>query len=114
DDLPFSKQSWRQRNRTRTAAGLSYVTVPVRTAGRLGQRIIDTQLANTMFADKMIRTISQSYARAAYFSQYLREFCSVLTKAVATESLCELNCALIDWLAAQLHVTTARVRSSEL
>jgi hypothetical protein len=114
DDVAFSKQSWQQRNRIRTPEGLSYLTVPVRSAGRLGQRIIDTELANTIFADKLIRTLSQNYGRAAYFSRYFEPFCAVLRQAVAAERLCELNCGLIDWLALQLGVNTPRVRSSEL
>ena len=67
DDVAFSKQSWQQRNRLRTPEGLSYVTVPVRTAGRLGQRIIDTEIAGDGAIDKLIRTVAQNYSRAAHF-----------------------------------------------
>jgi WbqC-like protein family len=114
DDVALSKQSWQQRNRIRTPAGLSYVTVPVRSAGRLGQRIIDTELADTSFVQKLIRTVGQNYARAANFDRYYPEFCSVLAKSAASGKLVDLNCGLIDWLAEQLEVTTLRVRSSEL
>jgi len=114
DDVAFSKQSWQQRNRIRTAQGLSYVTVPVRSAGRLGQRIVDTELANPTFIDKLIRTISQNYARAAYFAHYFPEFCAVLKQSALSGKLVDLNCGLIDWLASQLGVATPRVRSSEL
>jgi hypothetical protein len=114
DDVAFSKQSWQQRNRIRTPEGLSYVTVPVRSSGRLGQRIADTAIAGPAFAEKLVRTIAQNYGRAAYFARYFPEFCAVLRTAVATGMLCELNCALIEWFAEKLCIETPRVRSSEL
>jgi hypothetical protein len=114
DDVALSKQSWQQRNRIRTPAGLTYATVPIRSAGRLGQRIIDTELADTGFVQKLIRTVAQNYARAANFERYFPEFCAVLTRSAAAGTLCDLNCGLIDWLATELGVRTPRVRSSEL
>jgi hypothetical protein len=114
DDVAFSKQSWQQRNRLRTAEGLSYVTVPVRTAGKLGQLIIDTELAANGFIEKLIRTVSQNYRRAPYYSRYFAEFSEVLRKAASSGKLADLNCGLIDWLFLQLGITTPRIRSSDL
>jgi hypothetical protein len=114
DDVAFSKQSWQQRNRIRTSEALSYVTVPVRSAGRLGQCILDTELANTIFVDKLLRTISGNYGRAQYFTRYYPELCRVVKASASSGMLSELNCGLIDWLAEQLGVKTPRVRSSEL
>jgi WbqC-like protein family len=114
DDVAFSKQSWQQRNRLRTPEGLSYVTVPVRTAGKLGQRIIDTELADMGVVDKLIRTVSQNYTRAPYFSRYFAEFSAVLRKSASAGMLAGLNSGLIDWLFLQLGIATPRVRSSEL
>ena len=114
DDVAFSKQSWQQRNRIRTPEGLSYATVPVRTSGRLGQRILDTELANTLFAEKLLKTISANYARAPHFARYYPEFCDVLRSSASTGMLAALNGGLIEWLLSQLGITTPRVLSSEL
>lgn len=114
DDVPFSKQSWQQRNRIRTAQGLSYLTLPVRSAGRLGQRILDTELADDTFVKKFIRTIEQNYRRAAHFERYFGQFCSIFTRLAASGNLCELNCGLIEWLTDNLGVNTRRVYSSHL
>jgi hypothetical protein len=114
DDVAFSKQSWQQRNRLRTAEGLVYVTVPVRTAGKLGQRIIDAELVGTDAIDKLIRTVSQNYSRAPHFSRYFAEFSAVLRESASAGMLSRLNGGLIDWLFLQLGISTPRVRSSEL
>ena len=115
DDVAFSKQSWQQRNRIRTPDGLSYLTVPVQTAGKLGQRICDTnRLPNNAFVRKIERTVARNYRRAEYFDRYYPEFCAVLERLAASENLSELNCGLIEWLAAGLGITTPTVRSSQL
>ena len=114
DDVAFSKQSWQQRNRIRTSEGLSYLTVPVLSAGRLGQRICDTKIAGEAFVRKMLRTVAQNYRRAEFFERYYPEFCAVFEKSAAGGSLSDLNCRLIEWLASALGITTPSVRSSQL
>ena len=114
DDVAFSKQSWQQRNRLRTAEGLRHVTVPVRTAGRLGQRILDTEIADSDAIDKLILTVAQNYSRAAHFSRFFGEFSAVLRQSAAGGMLADVNCGLIAWLGAQLGIATPQVRSSEL
>jgi hypothetical protein len=114
DDVVFSKQSWQQRNRIRTREGLSYLTVPVRTAGRLGQLIVDAELTGTQFVEKIIRTVSQNYSRAAHCANLFPEFCEILAQGAASGRLCELNCSLIEWFLSRLDVRTPVVRSSKL
>ena len=57
DDVAFSKQSWQQRNRIRTRNGLEFLIVPVKTSGRLGQKISDCELAGQSFAVKLGKTL---------------------------------------------------------
>jgi hypothetical protein len=114
DDVQFSKQSWQQRNRVRTRAGLTYLTVPVRTAGRLGQRIIDCKLVDDRFVDKMLGSLQASYAKASHYVAAATEFARTLRFGASTLSLLELNCELISWMADRLGVTTPMVRASAL
>lgn len=114
DDVAFSKQSWQQRNRLRTPSGLEYVTVPVRSSGRFGQRIIDTEIADAKFLEKTVRTVAQNYRRAPFFERYFNELKELLERSVATGSLATLNCALIAWLCERLGVVTPRMQSSDL
>jgi hypothetical protein len=114
DDVSFAKRSWQQRNRLRTQEGLSYVTVPVLSAGRRSQLIVDTELAAGDFFDRLIRTVSTNYARAPHFERYFSEFCLKLKESGASGSLVALNCGMIEWLAVKLGITTPRIRSSDL
>src|SRR5207253_2525184 len=65
DSVPFSKQSWQQRNRLRTRDGLSYVTVPVRTSGRLGQRIDEVEIESSVRREAYQESGSELHARSA-------------------------------------------------
>lgn len=113
DDVAFSKQSWQQRNRIRTPRGLEFLSVPVKTTGRIGQRIDECELAGQHFVRKMIASLQANYGRAQW-GDVVDEFAQVLMKATDTGLLVELNCALIEWISARLGVTTPMLRASTL
>lgn len=112
DDVALSKQSWQQRNRIRTAQGLEWVSVPVRTAGKLGQRIVDAMVAEGPFASKLERTIATNYSRAPCFQEYFPGFRDALAAGMASGRLVDLNLALLDWLSGCMGIATRMVRSS--
>lgn len=114
DDVQFSKQSWQQRNRIRTRNGLEFLSVPVKTAGRLGQRILDCELANQSFVDKMVKSLQANYAKAPFFADAIDELATTMETAVGTGRLVELNCALISWMAGRLGVAAPMIRASTL
>jgi hypothetical protein len=114
DDVSYSKQSWQQRNRIRTANGLDYLTVPVKSAGKLGQVISECQLANTIFSRKLLGSIKANYAKAPFFGNIYPELASAMERGVATGRLLDLNCALIRWMAQQLGTKTPMVMASSL
>jgi hypothetical protein len=114
DDVQFSKQSWQQRNRVRTANGLEFISVPVKTAGRLFQRIIDCRLVDDRFVKKTIGTLQANYSRAPFFAETFAELARILQFGASTASLLELNCELILWMADKLGVTTSMIRASAL
>ena len=114
DDVQFSKQTWQQHNRVRTAHGLEFLSVPVKTAGRLYQRIIDCKLADDRFVKKTIGTLQANYSRAPFFGETFAELARILKFGASTASLLELNCELILWMADKLGVTTSMIRASAL
>ncbi len=114
DDVSFSKQSWQQRNRIRTTKGLEFMTVPVKTSGRMGQLISECELTVQPFADKLVKSLRINYAKAPFFAESIEGFETALHAGVASGRLVELNCSLINWMASRLGVTTPMVRASTL
>lgn len=114
DDVAFSKQSWQQRNRIRTPRGLDYLVVPVKTSGRLGQRIDECEIADAHFVRKLVGSLRANYGRAPFVGTALEELASVATEGAVTGRLVDLNCALIDWIAKRLDVSTPMLRATVL
>lgn len=115
DDVEFSKRSWQQRNRIRTAEGLQWLTVPVATKGRSHQNINEAKIDDTQkFPDKHIRTIQFSYSKAPYFDRYFDEFALTLREASESGKLNRINQALIRWLKGKFGIETELKTSSEL
>lgn len=115
DDAQFSKQSWQQRNRVRTARGLEFVSIPVKTSGRLGQRIMDCELADEFAGAgrKILRTIQDAYGTTPFFSAYYDGLSAIITSSAAGGRLLALNEALIRWCAAALGIDTPIVYASD-
>lgn len=114
DDVPFSKQSWQQRNRLRTPTGLEFLSVPVRTSGLLGQLILDCEIADSRFAGRMLRCLKGNYARAKHFRGAFESLSEAVEVGSGSGLLVDLNCAIIHWMASRLAVSTQMIRASSL
>jgi hypothetical protein len=112
DDAQFGKQSWDQRNRIKSSTGLQWLTVPVITHGRLGQRLCDVEISDPQFWEKHLRALEVSSGKAQYFDAYFPDVKRLHCEAGS--KLIELNVALIKWIARELGLTTPMVRSSSL
>ena len=110
DDLQYTKQDWRNRNRIVTPQGLKWLTVPVHYL-QTKQLIQDTAVdQSTAWQDKHLNLIDESYRRAPYFSDFFSEFSQLLRANYS--SLSELNIALLIWASGKLGIQTEIVRSS--
>jgi len=69
DEVQYTKNDWRNRNKIKAANGLIWLTIPVKQE-KLSQRIIDTEVHNNEWRKKHWNSISMSYSRASYFRQY--------------------------------------------
>ncbi|AII51131.1 WbqC family protein [Hymenobacter sp. APR13] len=72
DEVQYTKNDWRNRNRVKTAQGVQWLTIPVRQE-RLAQKISETKVSDSNWHTRHWRTLAQAYARAPYFEQYRPE-----------------------------------------
>jgi hypothetical protein len=68
DDVQYTKQDWRTRNRIKTAQGLQWLTVPC--GEDLNRLICDVRIESTHWQRKHWKSISQNYRKARYFERY--------------------------------------------
>ena len=113
DDTQFTKGSWRARNRIKSPRGAIWLTVPIKTKGRLHQTIRETKSAiRTNWQAKHWKSIEQFYRRAPFFNLYrsdLREFYQK-----DWEYLLDLDLAIIEYLCHSLSLKTPTILSSSL
>ncbi len=108
DDLQFTKQDWRNRNKIKTAAGLTWITIPV--GSREDRLICDVELPDARWQRDHWRRIKDAYRQAPHFDRYRRLFESIYLET-HWQQLSALNQHLIRMIARELGIST-RFRDS--
>lgn len=71
DEVQYTKNDWRNRNRIYTGQGVQWLTIPVE--GHIAQSIDEVRPAGTKWQQKHWNTLVTCYSRAPFFDMY-REF----------------------------------------
>ena len=98
DDVQYTVNDWRNRNRVKTANGVVWITIPI--GNQNDRRICDVEIRDRGWSRKHWMTIEQSYRRAPHFAKvapFLREM-----YARDWRSLSELNQATIRMIATDM------------
>ncbi|HEY4582183.1 MAG TPA: WbqC family protein [Lysobacter sp.] len=99
DDVQFTRQDWRTRNRVKTANGPIWLSVPAGTD--LDRLICNVQLREHAWQKKHWATLSQAYGKTPHFARYRAFFEDVYLGRTWT-SLSELNQYLITTISREL------------
>ena len=103
DDVQYTKNDWRNRNRIKTPDGLAWLTIPV--GAGIGRRIRDVVLPKTRWQERHWKTLVQNYRHAAQFDSVAARFESLYATRTF-ETLSEFNRALIEAVCAYLSIRT--------
>lgn len=71
DDVQYTKNDWRNRNRIKSTGGSSWLTIPVSFCS--GQNVCDVVLSDKRWQRKHWKSLNQSYSSAPYFKNYRSE-----------------------------------------
>ncbi len=114
DDVQFDKNGWRNRNRIRTASseGWSWLTVPVRLEGHFPLICSVQADARVPWRRKHERTIRAEYARAANVAELDNAFDGFFEEQ--HHNLADIAISSTKRLMSAFGVTTPTLRSSEL
>ena len=112
DDVQYTKNDWRNRNRIKGPNGTHWITIPV--GGSTSQRVCDVMLPAGSWAKKHWHALSQSYGGCPHFATYA----SLLQEAITRPghlTLSEFNQFLIRLIAREiLGIPVHFLSSSEL
>ena len=113
DDVQFVKQSWHHRNRIKTPKGLEWLTVPVKSKGRFGQKIIDVEIREPQFAKTHENNIERYYSHAACYSSYSTALQELYKQISGFSHLGDVNLLMIRFLSESFGIVTPIYRSSD-
>ena len=92
DDVQYTKNDWRNRNRIKSKQGLHWLTIPV---GSQNERLIyEVEMEDSSWTKKHWETLKQFYSKTPYFNKY-REFFEHFYLGAEWTNLSELNQYLI-------------------
>ena len=111
DEVQYTKNDWRNRNKIKTPQGIQWLTIPVRQES-LDQKIKDTKISDKKWNIKHWRTISQNYSKAKYFKNY-KDIFEELYLTCDEEYLSEINYKFITTINEILGIKTKLRLSSE-
>lgn len=104
DEVQYTKNDWRNRNKIQTKQGVQWLTIPVRQK-ELAQSIKDTKVTDNKWRKKHWSTVSQNYAKAPYFKDYKDVF-EALYLNCDEEYLSQVNYRFIMAINEILSITT--------
>jgi hypothetical protein len=113
DSVPFTKNSFQNRVKIKSAQGEQWLTVPVLTKGRFGQ--ITSQVPinnNTRWRKVHLATLRTNYRRAPYYEEVMA-WLEPLYRQKPTH-LATFNQSLIEAVMDQLNLPTGLVNASSL
>lgn len=112
DDVQFVKRHWHNRNRIKTPQGPLWLTIPVNSKGKYLQTIEESTVSEK-WAEKHWRSISLTYARAPYFSEYGPVLQKAYEAVDSMERLSDINYHFLRTVADLLDLQTRFSWSSE-
>ncbi len=109
DEVQYTKNDWRNRNRIKTPAGLQWITIPVYQKN-LAQKISDTKISNCKWGVKNWNSLKANYSRASYFKSYSPIF-EEFYLTFKSPFLSDINVALIELICNTIEIKTV-IRNS--
>jgi len=111
DEVQYTKNDWRNRNRIKTANGPLWLTIPVRRAS-LTQKICETRTDGTRGRKKHWDSFGQWYAMAPYLKAFRADF-EELYLGSGEENLSAINHTFINAICGFLDIRTKISRSGD-
>lgn len=68
DDVKFTKNDWRNRNRIKTTQGSQWLSVPV--GNKISRKICEVELCSSNWQAKHFASLRQNYCKCPFFEQY--------------------------------------------
>ncbi len=111
DDVQYTKNDWRNRNRIKTKDGTQWLSVPV--SYSFGQKIKDVHINNYQPWHRIhLQSLKMWYSKSAYYKKYIDELEYILRRD--RKYLLDLDVELSNWAMKMLGLNPQICFSSEI
>jgi len=105
DDMQYTRRDWRNRNQIKTPQGVQWLTVPVLVKGKYHQKIRETEIEGTDWAEAHWKTLAQNYRRAPHYAE-LASWLEPLYLGQTYSHISQLNRTFIEAVCNYLEIET--------
>ncbi|MFD2643984.1 WbqC family protein [Pseudomonas japonica] len=109
DEMQYTKNDWRNRNKIKTPQGLQWLSVPV--GGAIHRRICDVTVSDSRWAVRHWNTLEANYRRSPFFDEISGWLRPLYTSGL--DNLSEINQALLGAICNYLGISTRLSRSTD-
>jgi len=110
DDMQYTRRDWRNRNQIKTPQGVQWLTVPVKVKGKYHQKIRETEIAGSEWAQAHWKAMELNYRRAAHFAE-VTAWVEPMYLGHSYSHISQLNRAFIEAICGYLGIATALTNS---
>ena len=114
DSVQYTRRDWRNRNRVKTEAGCTWLTIPVEVKGRYHQAIDETLVSDPGWAATHRRTIEHAYRRAPHYAAVAAWIEALLAEVADEKHLTRINETLLRAIGLRLGLAMAFRRCTDL
>ncbi len=104
DEMQYTKNDWRNRNKIKSPNGLHWLTIAVKQHS-LQQKINETEVVKDDWSKKHLETIRQFYRKAPFYNTY-KDWLEDLYLGCFSKNLSEINLHFISSICNQLGIKT--------
>lgn len=110
DDMQFTKNDWRNRNKVKTPQGLMWVTIPV--GSNINRKINEVIFSDNNWREKHCKILEMNYKKSKYFKEVFI-FLEPIILDTQCENLSVFNTRLIQAICNYLNINTKITFSSD-
>ncbi|MEQ6123899.1 WbqC family protein [Pseudotenacibaculum sp. MALMAid0570] len=111
DEVQYTKNDWRNRNKIKTSNGPQWLTIPVKQSS-LDQKIYETEVLKTNWYKKHINALQTNYGKAPYFKEFMETLKPIYERGET--NLSTINKHLIEVICEILNIDTEIIDSRDL
>ncbi|WP_425929922.1 WbqC family protein [Pseudomonas sp. NyZ201] len=109
DEVQYTKNDWRNRNKIKTPQGLHWLSIPVGSA--IHRRICDVTVSDPRWAVRHWNTLEANYRRSAFFEEITAWLKPLYMSGL--DHLSEINQSFLHGICQYLEITTQLSRSTD-